>query len=101
MRARQRVCVFSLALVIAFASGRYGFQPANARLVATSSVTANTFSTDTLNPPSGLAGSGLVGNVTLNWTATPDTYATGYRVLRSSASGGPYSQVGSNVTPRS
>src|SRR5947209_2349291 len=95
---KGRWILLSLGLVIACV-GR-DMQVANARLVAMSSVAANTFSTDALNPPIGLSGSGSIGNVTLSWTATPDTYAAGYRVLRSSTSGGPYSQVGGNVTPR-
>ncbi len=36
----------------------------------------------------------LSSNVTLSWTATTSTIATGYRVLRATTSGGPYSQIG-------
>lgn len=52
---------------------------------------------DTLAPPTGL---GAVGGstVTLTWTPTVDTYATGYDVRRGSASGGPYSSI-ATVTP--
>src|SRR3972149_3983439 len=39
------------------------------------------------------------GPAPLNWTATPDTYASGHRVLRSTTSGGPYSQI-AEITPR-
>ena len=60
------------------------------------SVGGNSMSTDTLDPPTGLSAS---GSVTLNWTATPDTYASGHRVLRSTTSGGPYSQI-AEITPR-
>ena len=60
---------------------------------------ANAFTTDTLNPPSGLGASGGTCSIALNWTATPDTYAAGHRVLRSTTSGGPYSQI-AQVTPR-
>jgi len=62
------------------------------------SVPGNAFTTDTLNPPTALLSSGTTTTI-LNWTATSDTYAAGYRVLRSGTSGGPYTQVG-EVTPR-
>ncbi|MGK2852330.1 MAG: hypothetical protein ACSLFN_15675 [Candidatus Limnocylindrales bacterium] len=52
---------------------------------------------DTLGPPTGLAAVGGA-SVTLIWTPTVDTYATGYDVRRGSASGGPYSSV-ATVTP--
>jgi hypothetical protein len=61
-------------------------------------VPANTFSADTLNPPTGV-GATTGTSITLNWTATSDTYATGHRVFRGTASGGPYSQI-AEVTPR-
>ena len=61
---------------------------------------------DTLNPPTNLACSGLpnctvtfLTKPTLTWTATPDTYATGYQVWRSTSSGSGYTQVAS-VTPQ-
>jgi fibronectin type 3 domain-containing protein len=59
-----------------------------------------------LNPPTNLACAGLpnctvtfLTKPTLTWTATPDTYATGYQVWRSTTSGSGYTQVAS-VTPR-
>ena len=65
-----------------------------------------TITADTLNPPTNLACSGLpsctvtfLAKPTLTWTATPDTYATGYQVWRSTTSGSGYTQVAS-VTPR-
>lgn len=63
------------------------------------SVTGNTFSTDTLAPPTGLTASVVGSSIRLDWTATVDTYASGYYVLRSTTSGGPYSQI-DTVTPR-
>lgn len=67
---------------------------------------ASTITADTLDPPSNLRCTGLpnctvtfLTKPTLTWTATPDTYATGYQVLRSTTSGSGYAQVGS-VTPR-
>ena len=56
---------------------------------------AGTFTTETLDPPTGLSASASLGLiVTLNWTATVDLRATGYQVFRSTANGGPYTQVG-------
>ena len=64
----------------------------------TRTVTGNTFSTATLAPPTGVTATGGT-SITLNWTATTSTYATGYNVLRGTVSGGPYPQI-AQVTPR-
>ena len=76
--------------------------PSAARSLAllsdTGQVQNGTFTTDTLDPPSGLMAAGGA-SITLNWTATADTYATGHRVYRSTSSGGPYGQI-AEVTPR-
>ncbi len=61
-------------------------------------VGGNTFTSDTLDPPTGLTATGGA-SVVLDWTPTVDTYASGHRVLRSATSGGPYSQI-AEVTPR-
>jgi len=65
----------------------------------TASVPGNTFTTDILAPPTGLTATGG-SSITLNWTATADTYASGYHVYRSATAGGPYSRIGPDVTPR-
>lgn len=54
---------------------------------------------DTLAPPTGLAATGGSG-VSLTWTPTIDTYATGYDVRRGTVNGGPYVSVGT-ITPGS
>jgi len=59
----------------------------------------NVFSTDTLNPPTGLAASVVGSSIRLDWTPTVDTYATGYKVMRGTTTGGPYGEINS-VTPR-
>ncbi|MDO8613335.1 MAG: hypothetical protein Q7R32_11020 [Dehalococcoidia bacterium] len=59
---------------------------------------SNDFNTDTLNPPTSLAASVSGSSIKLDWTATPDTYADNYKVLRATAAGGPYSQI-ATVTP--
>ena len=58
----------------------------------------NSMTADQLDPPSALMATGG-GSVTLDWTATPDTYADGHRIYRSSTPGGPYVQV-ADVAPR-
>ena len=69
-------------------------------LLTESETVVSTFTTTTLNPPTGLAAAAaLVLRVNLSWTATTDPRATGYQVLRGTANGGPYSQV-ATVTPR-
>jgi hypothetical protein len=73
--------------------------PASARFTSSPAVGGNVFTSDFLNPPTGLSGSGG-STISLSWTATSDTYASGHRVLRGTASGGPYTQV-SEITPRS
>ena len=75
--------------------------PTNALGLFTGSraVAANSISTNTLAPPTGLAASVSGTNVTLTWTATPSSFASGYDVLRSTISGGPYTQI-AQVTPR-
>ena len=58
----------------------------------------NTISTATLSAPSGLTASGLEV-ISLSWGQSADVYASGYRVFRSSTSGGPYTQI-AEVTPQ-
>ena len=58
-----------------------------------------TFSTGSIQPPTGLSASVSGGTVTLTWTPTTSTVVTGYTVRRSTTSGSGYSAIGS-VTPR-
>ena len=68
---------------------------------------ASSMTADVLDPPASVTCSGgllicnvsLIAKPVLNWTATPDAYATGYRVLRSTVVGGTYSQI-ATVTGR-
>jgi len=71
---------------------------AAALLTNAKAVAANSFQLDTLSAPADLAATGAC-SVSLSWTATVDTYASGHRIFRGSASGGPYSQI-VQVTPR-
>jgi len=64
----------------------------------TAQVQNSIFGTDTLNGPTSLSATGGP-TISLSWTATSDTYASGHRVLRGTAAGGPYTQI-AEVTPR-
>ncbi len=59
---------------------------------------ANSITADILAPATGLTAA-CGTTITLDWTATVDTYATGHRVLRSATPGGPHSQI-AQITPR-
>ena len=88
-----------LATSLGFAILASPVQPALA-LLSKNETVASTFSTETLDPPTSLtATAALLLRVNLGWTATVDTRATGYLVLRGTASGGPYTQV-ATVTSR-
>ncbi|MCH8920266.1 MAG: DNRLRE domain-containing protein [Chloroflexi bacterium] len=63
----------------------------------TTSVTPN-FDSDTLDPGTGLIAFPSGSNIVISWTASVDTYAAGYKVLRSTTSGGPYTEI-DTVTP--
>ena len=96
---RRTVLLSILAVVLALAAGAGTFLVARAATFTDqASVPANTLTTDTLNPPTGLTATVVGSAIRLDWTPTVDTYATGYNVLRGTTSGGPYSQIGT-VTP--
>jgi len=95
--AFARTGVLAVALVLVGVA--WPVRPVFALLTESETV-APTFTTTTLNPPTGLAAAAaLLLRVNLTWTATTDPRATGYQVLRGTANGGPYSQV-ATVTPR-
>ncbi len=97
LRLRPRVgrVAALLAVLLAVSPGVASFSLA---ALSDADPTTATFSTDTLAPPTGLSVTGGATAV-LDWTATTDTYASGYDVYRATALAGPYSQVAS-VTPR-
>ncbi len=73
-----------------------GAQLVYAAFTGSASVAQNAVSSATLQPPTSLTATGgcqtlVVGpKMTLNWTITTSTFATGYNVYRSSTNGGPY-----------
>lgn len=93
MATRLTVLVAGLVLAVSVAT------PVAAVMNDTSTAGAS-FAADTLAPPSGLTGTASAGLiVNLTWTATPDAYATGYQILRSTTSGSGYAVVGT-ANPR-
>jgi hypothetical protein len=58
----------------------------------------NAVTTGTMAAPTGLSATGGA-SIDLSWTATVDTHAAGYHVLRGTTTGGPYAEV-AQVTPR-
>ncbi len=66
---------------------------------STRTVPANAFTTGSLAAPTSLAASPSGASIALSWSATVSAFATGYKVLRATASGGPFTAIG-QVTPR-
>jgi hypothetical protein len=98
-RAIERPRAIALAVGLGFTLLAWPVEPALA-LLSDNETVASTVSTETLDPPTSLtASAALLLRVNLSWTATVDARATGYVVLRGTASGGPYTQV-ATVTPR-
>jgi hypothetical protein len=93
----QRLLAAAIAALVLTGFGRR--VPPVLALMGDIETVAATFSTETLDPPTNLSVSGVLLVKTLTWTVTVDTRATGYLVLRSTVSGGPYSQI-ATVTPR-
>jgi hypothetical protein len=97
-RARSATTGIVLAGIILAGVGR-PMAPVLARMTDAETV-ASTFSTETLDAPTGLAAAAaLLLRVNLTWTATVDARATGYLVLRGTANGGPYTLV-ATITSR-
>lgn len=89
----------ALSAAAAVAVGLVGPTTSSLAILADAATATGSATTQTLDPPTGLAASASGLAVALNWTASPDAaVAAGYQVLRATASGGPFSQVGT-VTP--
>jgi hypothetical protein len=93
--ASQRVMALWLGLLGVVAVG--GSTPALA-VVGDVGSSSGSVSTATLSAPTSLTATGGL-SVVLGWSITASSYATGYDVLRATASGGPYTKI-ATVTPR-
>ena len=91
-RRRSRAAVAVVTVVVAATAVSVGPRLALASFLDTATASgAWSVSTETLQPPSGLTSTGcLLGTVTLTWSASPSTWATGYEVRWSTTDGGPY-----------
>jgi len=87
-RARVRAAALAGALIAALCSGGVAL----ASWSATKTGGPLAVSTATLAAPTSLSLSGAA-TVTLSWTATTSGWASGTQILRSSTSGGPYTQI--------
>ena len=83
-----------LAVVLLLSVGQ---GPADAALTSTTANTANALTADTLQPPTGLTAAASGSDIQLDWTATPDTYAAGYNIYRSTTQGCCYTFLDSVV----
>jgi hypothetical protein len=94
-----RIAVATLAVVVTpLLGGVVGSTEVSLARLSDTATATRSLATDTLAPPTSLGATGGT-SVALAWTATVDTYAAGYDVLRGTANGGPYSVV-SSVSPR-
>lgn len=94
---RRAALVSSTTLVAGLLLGLFIPAAGSIALATDQASASSTFSTDTLDPASNLRCAGatsctvaFVTKPALTWTATPDTYATGYHIYRSTTSGSGY-----------
>lgn len=90
-RATRVAEVAALTVLVALAAATCAWAAFTSTKSAAGGIAAGS-----LAAPTGLTAAcvALSSNVTLSWTATASTIATGYRILRATTTGGPYSQVG-------
>jgi hypothetical protein len=87
-----------MALVVAVVAVAFGSTGRSLALSTDSDAPTGAYTTDVLTAPTGLGATGGL-SVSLSWTATTKTWASGYHVYRATASAGPYGLIGT-VTPR-
>jgi hypothetical protein len=85
-----------LGAMLLFAPSGPGAPSSGAYFNAVEAATAG-MASDTLQPPTAMTASGG-SSATLGWTPSADAYASGYRVLSATASGGAYTEIGT-ATP--
>jgi len=93
-------CATSIIIALAAVAGVAAAVPvSSASFTDLDDNLGNTFASDALDSASTL--SATTGtSISLSWTPTSDAYATGHRIYRAEASGGPYTAV-ATLSPRS
>ena len=90
----------ALALALAAALATPAATGVGAVFTDAGAVGANDLTSDVLDPPTDFAAFPIaLIQIDFTWTATPDTYAEGYHVVRATSAGGPYVEI-AEVTPR-
>lgn len=91
--ARRPAAGFGAILIaVALIGALVAIPSTNAAFTDVTGNSANSIASDTLDPPTALIATDGV-SITLDWTATGDSYADGYRIFRSASAGGPYAQI--------
>ncbi len=95
-RPHRGATVLTLVVAAAALTGS-----ASAAFQSSSSAVSESITTGSLAAPTLVKATcvALSSNVTLTWTATTSTIATGYKIFRSTTNGGPYTAIGT-VTGR-
>ena len=96
MGSRSRLGLLAVTILVPIMLGSAA--PISLARLTDAASSSKAISTDTLDPPTSLAAAGG-STASLTWTATVDTYATGYDLQRGTVSGGPYAVV-ATITPR-
>lgn len=108
----SRPCACGPSLATCLAAGALGLLLLTAALAIagyTATIGASqSIATGSISAPTGVTsayGSPCVAvfgpwSVQLTWASSTSTRVTGYKILRSTTAGGPYAQVGAEVTPR-
>jgi hypothetical protein len=90
---RRRILITVILTIAALLGAGVGVT--QARFTDAPMLGANDFTSATLHPPTGLGATAgcqlLAPRITLTWTATTSTFASGYDIYRSTTNGGPYS----------
>jgi len=94
--ARDRARSLPLALTVGLGVAGLLAAAAAAAFDAATAPASQIVSSTSLVAPTGLTAScvALTSNVNLTWTPTPSAAASAYAILRSTTTGGPYTQIG-------
>ena len=103
-RTRRRIVRLALAAALLCAGiGGRGTAQQTAAIATDQEAATSVITADVLAPPGSVlctggllvCNAGLLSRPVLTWEPTPDTYATGYVILRSTTNGSGYTQIAS------